>query len=159
MTIGDQIKKIRLEKGLSQKELGKKLGVSQQMIGQWETDKSNPKRETIEKIANALNVSPEILDRRNDTIFFGDYFVTREQVEDENYKPIIDLLKKQQRVNSKLDGDTLLPTEDAFNQVRQNILLSAFNKLNGVGKDKAIEDVENLTYNPRYTISDKPQED
>lgn len=159
MTIGDQIKKIRLEKGLSQKELGKKLGVSQQMIGQWETDKSNPKRETIEKIANALNVSPEILDRRNDTIFFGDYFVTREQVEDENYKPIIDLLKKQQRVNSKLDGDTLLPTEDAFNQVRQNILLSSFNKLNGVGKDKAIEDVENLTYNPRYTISDKPQED
>ena len=38
MTIGDRIKKARQEKGLSQKELGRKLGVSQQMIGQWETD-------------------------------------------------------------------------------------------------------------------------
>ena len=34
MTIGERIKKIRQENGLSQKELGKKLNVSQQMIGQ-----------------------------------------------------------------------------------------------------------------------------
>lgn len=56
MTTGEYIKKIRLEKGLSQKELGEKLGVSQQMIGQWETGKTNPKLETIHKIADALNV-------------------------------------------------------------------------------------------------------
>ncbi|RKI39758.1 XRE family transcriptional regulator [bacterium D16-51] len=31
---------MRQEKGLSQKELGEKLGVSQQIIGQWETGKS-----------------------------------------------------------------------------------------------------------------------
>lgn len=30
MTVGERIKKIRQEKGLSQKELGEKLGVSQQ---------------------------------------------------------------------------------------------------------------------------------
>lgn len=55
MTIGERIKKIRQEKGLSQKELGEKLGVSQQMIGQWETGKANPKIETKRKIADALN--------------------------------------------------------------------------------------------------------
>lgn len=57
MTIGEQIKKIRQENKLSQKDLGEKLGVSQQMIGQWETGKSNPKIETLKKFANALKVS------------------------------------------------------------------------------------------------------
>lgn len=59
MTIGESIKKARLEKNLTQKELGEKLGgVSQQQIGQWETNKANPKKETIEKIAAALGVDP-----------------------------------------------------------------------------------------------------
>ncbi len=159
MTIGDRIKKARQEKGLSQKELGRKLGVSQQMIGQWETDKANPKKETIAKIAKALNVSPNILDIRTDEFFFGDSFVAREWVEDKNYKPIIDLLKKQQKLNSESDKDILLPTEDAFNQVYQNILLSSFNQLNWRGKEKAIEDIENLTYNPKYVKSDEPPKD
>ena len=56
MTTGERIKKIRQEKGLLQRELGEKIGVSQQMIGQWENGKSNPKIETIQKIADALNV-------------------------------------------------------------------------------------------------------
>lgn len=56
MTIGERIKKIRQEKGLSQKELGKKINVSQQMIGQWETGKSNPKIETLRRIADTLKV-------------------------------------------------------------------------------------------------------
>ncbi len=56
MTIGERIKKIRQENGLSQKELGKKLNVSQQMIGQWETGKSNPKIETLRRIADTLEI-------------------------------------------------------------------------------------------------------
>lgn len=59
MTIGESIKKARLDKGLTQKELGEKLGgISQQQIGQWETNKANPKKETIEKIAAALDADP-----------------------------------------------------------------------------------------------------
>ncbi len=57
MTIGEKIRTIRKEKGLTQKELGDKLGkISQQQIGQWETGKANPKKETLQKIANALEV-------------------------------------------------------------------------------------------------------
>ena len=56
MTTGKRIKRIRQEKGLSQKELGEKIGVSQQMIGQWENGKSNPKIKTVRKIADALNI-------------------------------------------------------------------------------------------------------
>ena len=47
MNAGEYIKKHRQKKGLSQKKLGEKLGVSQQMIGQWENGNSNPKVETI----------------------------------------------------------------------------------------------------------------
>ena len=54
--IGDNIRRFRIEKGLTQKELGEKLDVTQQQIGQWETEKSTPKLGTIQKIALALDV-------------------------------------------------------------------------------------------------------
>ncbi|MCR2049999.1 helix-turn-helix domain-containing protein [Acetatifactor muris] len=57
MNFGESIKQIRKEKGLTQKQLGEKLGISQSAIGQFESNKANPKMETIQKIADALNVS------------------------------------------------------------------------------------------------------
>lgn len=56
MTLGENIRRIRKEKGLSQSELGKRIGVSYQQIGQYENGKRNPKIETIDKIASALGV-------------------------------------------------------------------------------------------------------
>lgn len=56
MTIGERIKEIRTEKGLTQKELSEKSGVSYQMIGQYEKSDSNLQISTLLKIANALNV-------------------------------------------------------------------------------------------------------
>ena len=57
MTIGERIKNARKDKGWSQSELGKALGVSQQMIAQFENSRKNPKIETLDKIASALGVS------------------------------------------------------------------------------------------------------
>lgn len=57
MTTGERIKHYRIKKGLSQKKLGEILGVSQQMIGQYENSSKTPKFETLEKIAKALGVS------------------------------------------------------------------------------------------------------
>lgn len=56
MNVGENIKKIRKEKGLTQKELGIRLGVSQAAIGQFENTEANLKMETIKKIAEALEV-------------------------------------------------------------------------------------------------------
>lgn len=61
MTIGTRIQMVRKAAGLSQKELGSKLGVSGSMIGQYENNLRKPKRETLEKIAAALNTSWEDL--------------------------------------------------------------------------------------------------
>lgn len=68
MSVGQNIKKARKSKGMTQKDLGTLLGVSQAAIGQFENEKSTPKIETIQKIAAALAVpisdliqsSPEI---------------------------------------------------------------------------------------------------
>lgn len=58
MNIGENIRRIRKEKNMTQKELGEKLGgISQQQIGQWENGNKYPKLETVRKIAAALHVT------------------------------------------------------------------------------------------------------
>lgn len=56
MTTGQRIKAARKASGMTQKELGDKLGLSFQSIAQWENDLRNPKMETLERIADALDV-------------------------------------------------------------------------------------------------------
>lgn len=59
MTIGERIREIRKSRGLTQKELGERLGLSYQSIAQWENNLRKPKSETILKIATALGVRYE----------------------------------------------------------------------------------------------------
>jgi transcriptional regulator with XRE-family HTH domain len=57
MSIGENIKRIRKEKGITQKALAEKLHVDPSMISQWENTKDPSKHETIVRIADALGVS------------------------------------------------------------------------------------------------------
>ena len=43
MTVGEKIKELRIEKGLSQSELAKNVGVSQKAIDYWERNVNEPK--------------------------------------------------------------------------------------------------------------------
>lgn len=61
MAIGNNIKKIRKRKGMTQKELGSKCGIADSAIRRYELGGANPKRETLQKIADALDVSIYIL--------------------------------------------------------------------------------------------------
>lgn len=56
MAIGDRIKALRKERGLTQSDLANAMGVTASMIGQYETGVRTPKHETIERIAKALSV-------------------------------------------------------------------------------------------------------
>lgn len=56
MNIGTAIKSIRKEKGLGQKELADKCGLSINALSQIETNSSFPHKATIEKIASSLEV-------------------------------------------------------------------------------------------------------
>ena len=55
MTIGQKIKKLRTNKGLSQKALGELVGISDSAIAAYENGKKNPGRETVIKLAAALD--------------------------------------------------------------------------------------------------------
>ncbi|MGB9976666.1 helix-turn-helix domain-containing protein [Thermovenabulum sp.] len=56
--IGAKLKKLRTERGLTQVELAKKAGVSPALIGQLENGKVEPSIKTLEKLAQALSVTP-----------------------------------------------------------------------------------------------------
>ena len=56
MTTGQLIKAARKKAGVTQGELGKKIGVSGSSLAQWENDLRNPKLDTLQRIASALGV-------------------------------------------------------------------------------------------------------
>ena len=60
-SIGENIRRIRIRKGLSQKELAEKAGMSNVLLNNYEHGLRNPKAETLQRIAQALGVSPEVL--------------------------------------------------------------------------------------------------
>ena len=62
----DNIKKARLDAGLTQIEVAEKLGVAQAQYTRWENGGRNPKDETVEKLAEIFDTSFEILKGRDD---------------------------------------------------------------------------------------------
>ena len=55
------LKKLREEKGLTQSELGKELGISPSTVGMYEQGRRKPDFETLEKIADIFNVDMNFL--------------------------------------------------------------------------------------------------
>ena len=59
--IGNRIKQLRHEKGLTQEELGKRLGVQKAAVQKWESGAvKNLKRETLKKLSEIFEVSPAV---------------------------------------------------------------------------------------------------
>lgn len=57
--LGEELYKVRKQKGLSQEELANKIDVSRQSIHLWEAGKSVPDFENIANLCNVLEISPE----------------------------------------------------------------------------------------------------
>ncbi|MFU2204962.1 helix-turn-helix domain-containing protein [Streptococcus pluranimalium] len=57
----ERLKKLRLEAGLTQKEIAEKFGIKQPTYAQWESGRTKPKSETLEKFASFFNVSTDYL--------------------------------------------------------------------------------------------------
>lgn len=62
MEIGEKIKTARKNKGMTQEDLGKLVGVQKSAIAKYESGRVvNIKRSTLQKIASALNIRPSEL--------------------------------------------------------------------------------------------------
>lgn len=120
MTIGERIREVRKECGITQKELGERLGLSYQSIAQWENNLRNPKSETVLKIANALGISVYSL---------------------LNFDQASALLENQ--INEEIsDFGSEWPE---FSRIRESFL-----QLNHKGAEKAATAVEDLAKVPEY---------
>lgn len=61
MNLSDKIKNLRIQKGISQRELGRRIGMSGQMISKIEGNRTTPSLETLVKIADAFEVHASTL--------------------------------------------------------------------------------------------------
>ncbi len=73
MAIGDKIKALRDKKGISQQDLAKAIGVSDQAISAWENNKKVPRMGSVEKLASFFDVPKTYL--IEDTIGVDKLFV------------------------------------------------------------------------------------
>ena len=61
MTVGENIRRIRKARGLTIRELGDLIGVSESYVRAYETGRRNPKESSLQIIADALAVNVEVL--------------------------------------------------------------------------------------------------
>ncbi len=108
MKISESIRNARKKAGLTQKELGERLGVSAAMIAQYENGQRNPKNETIQKIATALDVPVSSLTNG---------IVTQVELVDPNED---DLRKEINDLTYSLKVKGLVKTRDYMNDLRFN---------------------------------------
>ena len=61
MSVGERIAALRRGRGLSQADLASATGVSRSAVAQWETNRAGQVRGNLSRIADALDVSVEVL--------------------------------------------------------------------------------------------------
>ena len=92
--VGEKIKEARLKAGMTQKALGKKLGVAEKFINEVETGRKIVQESFIEKAAKVLNTD------LNDVSMV----VTDEALMEE--RKITEVAKKEKKINAKILGET-----------------------------------------------------
>ena len=60
-SLNENIKRMRISRGMNQVEFGKLIGVTKQCVSNWENDNVIPSIEMLIKIADAFNVRTDLL--------------------------------------------------------------------------------------------------
>lgn len=128
MTMGQRIRYLRKEKGITQEELGNIIGVQKSAIRKYEKDEvKNIPRSKIEKMAEYFGVAPSYL------MAFDE---SNEECQLAKEVKVIECIK------------------EAFGSDAENLFIS-FLQLNDEGKKKAVENLEDLTAISKYVLKDE----
>lgn len=147
MTTGQKIKKLRIQKGMTQKELAAVLNTSQQNLAQYENDKRNPKIGTLKRIAGALNVSinellgDDLVKSWMDTIY--DTANALVEIHDST------MTELAQDISTILKDLSYITEESMKDKILEN-----FSKVNLEGLQKIYDYSEDIAANPKYQKSD-----
>ena len=108
MDIGQKIKNARINKGLTQEELGKIIGVQKSAIAKYENGRVvNIKRSSLQKIAKALDLRPSelIFDEKIKAEPIGTGQLHAEMVMDEDFAELFEDYKKLDGTQRKIVAD------------------------------------------------------
>lgn len=152
VTTGQKIKEARKKAGLTQKELGQKLGLSFQAIAQWENDLRNPKFETLKKISDALGVSTSWLiygEGDPDQISLLDLDVFEGELKKAVRKGngAVELSESSAK---KILDDLQNILDDALEEADWQELFRLYQGLNREGQRVALERLDELAQLPKY---------
>lgn len=136
MLIGDNIKRIRLLKNMTQKQVADACGVADSTLRVYERNRANPKPATVAKIAKALGVPPSAL--------YGIGQI-----------PGTGTLAPE--TESALCASFLVDASDTVSAdtAAESFLLTVFGKLNELGQREAIKRVNELSFVPIYQKGDE----
>ena len=158
VTTGQKIKEARKKAGLTQKELGQKLGLSFQAIAQWENDLRNPKFETLKKIADALGVNIDSLLDESTLAQIEANVVHPSLVDKINAR--MDILSDTEHLRGYVTVDELAEmvsdVKKMFEQASHKELMEfkkiadVYNGLNPDGQRVALERLDELAQLPKY---------
>ena len=73
MTLGQRISEYRKKLGISQEELGARLGVSRQAVSKWETDIASPDMENLLALSREFGISVAELTATPEDYALGDW--------------------------------------------------------------------------------------
>ena len=167
MTTGELIRKYRKAVGFTQKELGARSGIAEPTIRKYESNRLNPKIETLQKIAKALNIpvarlyglgdreTPELQAALDEAIKKSadeqgniDLDSFRENLIIENahviYRDLVTLRRKTDELYLEVLKNQ---TDDDL----RSILCDDFDTLNRVGKIEAVKRVSEMVSLRRFS--------
>lgn len=183
MSVSENIKSLRKQRNMTQKQLAAQTGLAVITIQQYEAGKYVPKIEALKKIAAALECQISDIDESIIVIPLPKYELTPERLEkakldaeareliekhksgecltNEERKKISDYGKriKEDMENLPKLRESIKNIANVIGEIGENILLADYRELNTEGQSEARKRVSELTEIPRYTNPDEsPQE-
>ena len=80
LMLNENIKRLRMARGLNQVEFAKAMGVSKQCVSNWENDNVMPSIEMLVKMANFFNVTTDYVLGRTEKTYIDVTGLTSEQI-------------------------------------------------------------------------------
>lgn len=171
MSIANNIKQLRKQKHLTQKQLAEKSGLAVITIQQYEAGKFNPKPDTVMKLCVGLDCKiTDIID--DETQKYYRMFDAIEPQNKTNVSTHISEIRKL--IQRKENGESLTETEEEqlYNflekqkETNEIIRMGKFStklhditiQLNEKGQEKVIEHAEMIAKIPEYRKDEPPQE-
>lgn len=166
MTLGEILKKARLEKGLTQKQLGNLCGMADSAIRRYENSDAKPKISTLRRITDALDI--KLYDLGNDIWKYYSMEEIKEDFAESGQKIKITFSSKMPDSMAEYNRNRVTEIYDGLNDFGKTDapkLLRAYSKLNNTGQYEALKRLNELSKiegyrkgDPEYE-PDKPQFD